>query len=97
MACSASFFSKNSVFFSQQFSRNSIFQPVLAKFQTSERGLGALLLVHGWMQAQATTHIDAATMECTPLGLRKISAFDLVPVHFFLEKKNPRFVMQQSE
>ena len=38
MACSASFFSRNSVFLSQQFSRNSIFQPVSAKFQTSERG-----------------------------------------------------------
>ena len=39
MACSASFFSRNSVFVSQQFSRNSVFQPVSAKFQTSERGL----------------------------------------------------------
>jgi len=27
--CSASFFSRNSVFLSQQFSRNSVFQPVL--------------------------------------------------------------------
>ena len=33
------FFSRNIVFLSQQFSRNSIFQPVSAKFQTSERGL----------------------------------------------------------
>ena len=38
MACSASFFSRNSVFLSQQFSRNSVFQPVSAKVQTSERG-----------------------------------------------------------
>jgi len=36
---SVSFFSRNSVFLSQQFSQNSVFQPVLAKFQTSERGL----------------------------------------------------------
>ena len=36
MACSASFFSRNSVFLSQQFSRNSIFQLVSAKFQTRE-------------------------------------------------------------
>ena len=38
MACSASFFSRNSVFLSQQFSRNSVFQPVSAKFHTSEQG-----------------------------------------------------------
>ena len=34
MACSASFFSRNGIFLSQQFSRNSVFQPVSAKFQT---------------------------------------------------------------
>jgi len=39
LACSAYFFSRNSVFLSQQFSRNSVFQPVSAKVQTSERGL----------------------------------------------------------
>jgi len=38
MACSASFFSRNSVFLSQQFGRNSFFQSVSAKFQTSEQG-----------------------------------------------------------
>ena len=38
MACSVSFFSRNSVFLSQQFSRNRVFLPVSAKFQTSERG-----------------------------------------------------------
>ena len=36
---SAYFSSRNGVFLSQQFSQNSVFQPVLAKFQTSERGL----------------------------------------------------------
>ena len=33
LACSASFFSRNSVFLSQQFSQNSVFQPVSAKIQ----------------------------------------------------------------
>ena len=39
LACSAYFFSRNSVFLSQQFSRNSVFQPVSAKVQTSECGV----------------------------------------------------------
>ena len=39
MACSTSFSGRNSVFLSQQFSRNSVFQPVSAKVQTSERAL----------------------------------------------------------
>ena len=34
------FFQPEQCFLSQQFSRNSIFQPVSAKFQTSERGHG---------------------------------------------------------
>ena len=38
LACSAWFFSRNSVFLSQQFSRNSGFQSVSVKIQTSERG-----------------------------------------------------------
>ena len=33
------FFSQNSIFLAQQFSWNSVFQSVLAKFQTSKRGL----------------------------------------------------------
>ena len=37
-ACLASFFSRNSVFLSQQFSQNSIFQSVSAKFQQTEQG-----------------------------------------------------------
>ena len=35
---SVCFFSRNSVFLSQQFSWNRVFQPVSAKVQTSERG-----------------------------------------------------------
>ena len=46
--CSACFFSRNSVFLSQQFSHNSVFQPVLVKFQTSERAIQ--------LQGQATGH-----------------------------------------
>ena len=38
LACSAPFFSRNSVFLSQHFSQNSVFQPLSAKLQTSERG-----------------------------------------------------------
>ena len=44
-ACSACFFSRNSVFFSQQFSQNSIFQVVSAKFQQAEQGYGTLTCV----------------------------------------------------
>ena len=36
---SASFFSRNSIFLSQQFSQNNVFQPVSTKFQTSEQDL----------------------------------------------------------
>jgi len=36
-ACSASFFSRNSVFLSQHFSKNSVFQPISAKIQQAER------------------------------------------------------------
>jgi len=38
LVCSASFFNRNSVFLLQQFSRNSVFQLVSAKFHTSEWG-----------------------------------------------------------
>jgi len=33
LACSASFFNRNSIFFSQHFSQNSVFQLISAKFQ----------------------------------------------------------------
>ena len=44
LACSACFFSWNNIFLSQQFSRNSIFQSVSTKFQTSERATTNMLL-----------------------------------------------------
>ena len=37
-ARSACFFSRNNVFFSQQFNQNSVFQPVLAKIQQAKWG-----------------------------------------------------------
>jgi len=37
-ACSASFFSQNSIFLSQHFSQNSVFQPISAKIQQAEQG-----------------------------------------------------------
>jgi len=37
--CAASFFSWNSVFLSQQFSHNSIFQPISAKILSTKRGI----------------------------------------------------------
>jgi len=40
--CSASFFSRNSIFLSQQFNQNSVFQPVSAKILSAERG-------HKWL------------------------------------------------
>ena len=42
LSCSAYFFSRNSVFLSQQFSRNRVFQPVSAKIQTSQRARGGI-------------------------------------------------------
>ena len=44
--CSVSFFSRNSVFFSQQFSQNSVFQSVLVKIQPGERDLIADPTLH---------------------------------------------------
>ena len=55
--CSASFFNRNSVFLSQQFSKNIIFQPVSAKILPAERGLLAVVLVHRKVPPQLLLHV----------------------------------------